>query len=244
MVDAGAEHIEGLAASARRLPGAVRVRIGVGAGVVLLIAALAVAIAVSAFAPRGETRTVTAMTASTAPPGDAGARGSTDAAGAVPSTGQAPAVAVPLFVHVLGAVRSPGLFQVHPGARVVDAVAAAGGFSDDANQAGVNLARPIADGEQITVPRVGEDLPPPPVGAGGTAPGAVGGGAPGNVAPVNINTATTAELETLPRIGPAMARRIVDWRTANGRFTSIDDLLSVTGIGPKTLDGFRSLVTL
>lgn len=256
MVDAGAEHIEGLAASARRVPGAVRVRIGVGAGVVLLVAALAVAIAVSAFAPRGETRTVTAMTASTAPPRDASTPGtgggagtsagdSTDAAGAVPGAGRAPAVPAPLFVHVLGAVRNPGLFQVHAGARVVDAVAAAGGFSDDVNQAGVNLARPIADGEQITVPRVGEDLPPPPpAGAGGTAPGAVRGGGPGNVVRVNINTATTAELETLPRIGPAMAQRIVDWRTANGRFTSIDDLLSVTGIGPKTLDGFRNLVTL
>lgn len=247
MVDADDEHIEGLAASARRISGAVRVRIGVGAGVVLLIAALAVAVAISAFAPRGDTRTVTAITAATGAPGSSSVPVGTEATGRGSPAAAATAVPVRLFVHVLGAVRNPGLFQVHAGARVVDAVAAAGGFADDANQGGVNLARTIADGEQIVVPRVGEDLPPPPAGgAAGGAVGAAGGGGGGvtATAPVNINTATTAELETLPRIGPAMAQRIVDWRTANGRFTSIDDLLSVTGIGQKTLDGFKDLVRL
>lgn len=257
MVDTDDDHIEGLAASARRMAGAVRVRIGVGAGVVLLIAALAVAVAISAFTPHGATRTVTTLTAATGPPGTAaadgaatGATGATDAGGRVSGAAQgratqAAAAPAPLFVHVLGAVRNPGLFQVHAGARVVDAVAAAGGFADDANQGGVNLARVIADGEQIVVPRVGEDLPPPPAATSGGAAGtAAGAGAATTTTPVNINTATTAELETLPRIGPAMAQRIVDWRTTNGRFTSIDDLLSVTGIGQKTLDGFKDLVRL
>jgi competence protein ComEA len=177
--------------------------------------------------------------------GAADARGRVSGAARAPETQGAPAPA-PLFVHVLGAVRTPGLFQVHDGARVVDAVAAAGGFADDANQGGVNLARVIADGEQIVVPRVGEDLPPPASGAasGGAAGTATGAGGVTPTTPVNINTATTAELERLPRIGPAMAQRIVDWRTTNGRFTSVDDLLSVTGIGQKTLDEFKDLVRL
>jgi competence protein ComEA len=137
-------------------------------------------------------------------------------------------------------VKDPGLFQLHDGARVVDAVAAAGGFTDDAQQGGVNLARVVSDGEQLVVPRVGEAPPASAVGGGAAA-------APGSVAPgakVNINTATATELETLPRIGPAMAQRIVDWRTANGRFSTVDDLLSVTGIGEKTFDGLKDQVTV
>jgi competence protein ComEA len=133
------------------------------------------------------------------------------------------------------------LYELHQGARVMDAVGAAGGFADDAEPAGVNLARPLADGEQLIVPRVGEPAPAPPA-AGSSAGGASAGGAAG--AKINLNSANQTELETLPQVGPALASRIIAWRTENGGFTSIDDLLNVTGIGQKTFDGLKDLVTV
>lgn len=144
--------------------------------------------------------------------------------------------AAPVYVHVSGAVVEPGLYRLAPGARVVDAIAAAGGFADDADRATVNLAREIADGEQLVV-----GVPP--------APGAL---APADSAPasaqagglVNLNSATIADLDSLPRIGPAIAQRIVDWRETNGRFTSVEDLLAVPGIGDKMLASLRDLVTV
>lgn len=136
-----------------------------------------------------------------------------------------------LYVHVSGAVNAPGLYVLHPDARVVDAVAAAGGFADDAESSGVNLARPVSDGEQLIVPRVGEA---PPAGPAGVA-------ADGRV---NLNTADEGALDTLPGVGPAIAGRIIEWREANGRFASVDDLLSVSGIGPKMLESIRDLVTV
>lgn len=217
------------------MPRGVRLRIGVGAGIVLLIAALVIAVAVSALAPHGSSQTVTAVTAASGASSRA-----TDAPGA-PARTDGPSS--PLFVHVLGAVKNPGLFQLHDGARVVDAVAAAGGFTSDAEQGGVNLARVVSDGEQLVVPKVGES--PPAAGGGGGVPGGAGGaGASVPGAKININTATASQLEALPRIGPAMAQRIVDWRGTNGRFSTVDDLLSVTGIGQKTFDGLKDLVTV
>ncbi|WP_396658833.1 ComEA family DNA-binding protein [Microbacterium sp.] len=137
--------------------------------------------------------------------------------------------AAELYVHVSGAVRLPGLYRLPDGARVVDAVAAAGGFAEGAEEEAVNLARPISDGEQLIVPKEGE---------------AAADAAPRGDGRVNLNTATAAELETLPRIGPAMAQRIIDWRETNGRFTSIEDLLAVSGIGDKMLEALRPLVTV
>jgi competence protein ComEA len=134
-----------------------------------------------------------------------------------------------LYVHVLGEVAHPGLYVLEPDARVVDALAAAGGTSDDADLQAVNLARLLSDGEQLVVPVAGtvpED--------GGSAP--VGDGL------IDLNNADQAELETLPRIGPAIAQRIIDWRETNGRFGSVDDLLAVPGIGEKLLAGLRDLV--
>jgi competence protein ComEA len=152
-------------------------------------------------------------------------------------------------VHVLGAVRQSGLFQLREGARVMDAVAAAGGMTETADPTAVNLARVVGDGEQLYVPALGEAQPGAPPGAV-RADGGVGG-APGTgsgraaaAGKVNLNTASVGELDSLPRIGPAMAQRIIDYRDANGRFASIDDLRNVTGIGEKTFDGLKDLVTV
>ncbi|MBZ4486238.1 ComEA family DNA-binding protein [Microbacterium sp. cx-55] len=139
-----------------------------------------------------------------------------------------------IFVHVSGAVTEPGLYQLVAGARAFDAVAAAGGFAEGADRAAVNLARTVDDGEQLHVPLVGEAPDP-------ASPGAAGPLAGGKI---DLNTADLAGLDTLPRVGPAIAQRIIDWRTANGRFTSVDDLLGIPGIGDKMLAGIRDLVTV
>ncbi|MCX7522291.1 ComEA family DNA-binding protein [Microbacterium sp. STN6] len=235
------DDLASLAAGARRSSPRVRLRLGIGAAVVLLIASLVVAAAVTAFSPSGGTERVTAVTAATGAPGVASSdapHGPTGAAGSG-STGEG--ASVQLYVHVLGAVAKPGLYRLHSGARVVDAIAAAGGFVADAEQGGVNLARELADGEQLVVPHIGEaaDAAAAPPGA----PGVAGGG---SAAPavVNLNTATLDQLESLPRIGPSMAQRILDWRTTNGRFRSVEDLMNVSGIGQKTFDGLKDQVTV
>ncbi len=140
-----------------------------------------------------------------------------------------------VYVHVSGAVAEPGLYVLGDGARVVDAVAAAGGFAPEADGAAVNLARPVSDGEQLHVPAVG--AAPAEAGSAGPAAGADGGR-------VDLNTADVAALDTLPRVGPAIAQRIVDWREENGRFTAVEDLLAVPGIGDKMLEALRELVTV
>jgi len=137
-------------------------------------------------------------------------------------------VGLEIFVHVLGAVEHPGLYGLREGDRAVDAVAAAGGYTDEADRTYLNLARFVVDGEQIRVPAVGEI---PLAAPGMTAQGLV-----------NLNTADAAALETLPRVGPALAARIIDWREANGRFVTVEDLLNVSGIGTKTFDGLKDLV--
>ena len=141
------------------------------------------------------------------------------------------AAAASVYVHVSGAVATPGLYVLEEGARVVDAIAAAGGFAPGADEAAVNLARPLSDGEQLHVPAAGEAAAPQ-----GAA--AVGDGR------VNLNTADAAQLDTLPRIGPRWPQRIIEWREANGRFTSVEDLLAVPGIGDKMLEALRDLVTV
>lgn len=187
----------------------------------LLVVALGCAVLVAALAPKGQSATVTA--------------GSAPAATLDSGTPLDAGSGAPIFVHILGEVASPGLYELREGDRAVDAVAAAGGFGPNADQAGLNLARFVTDGEQIVVPEIGQA---PPAAGGGVA----GGGAvvPGKV---NLNTADAATLETLPRVGPAMAERIIDWRETNGRFTAVEDLMSVTGIGEKTFAGLKDLVT-
>ena len=203
-----------------------RIRLGIGAAIVLFILALLAAVAITAFGGSGVDETVPL----------AGPESSTGP----PATPDAAAGGVRIYVHVLGAVGSAGLYELAEGSRVIDVIAAAGGFTDDADPAGVNLARPLADGEQLRVPRVGEVPAPPPPQPGGASGALAGGAASG---PVSLNSATLAELETLPRIGPALAQRILDWREANGGFATIEDLRNVTGIGQKTFDGLKDHVT-
>jgi competence protein ComEA len=132
-----------------------------------------------------------------------------------------------LVVHVIGDVRRPGLVRLAAGSRVADAVAAAGGLSKGGSSGELNHARPVVDGEQIAVSR---DSPPAaaPVSAGS-------GGDPASVV-VDLNTATAAELDTLPGVGPVTASRILEWRAAHGRFASIDQLREVSGIGARTFE--------
>lgn len=156
--------------------------------------------------------------------------------------------ATPIFVHVVGAVHRAGVVELVSGARVRDAIEAAGGASDEAVLAGVNLARLVADGEQLLVPD--EETVEAGAATEPAAGAAAGGAQPGGTQPdagkslVNLNTADATLLETLPRVGPALAGRIIDWRDANGGFASVDQLLEVTGIGAKTLAGFRDRVTV
>jgi competence protein ComEA len=139
----------------------------------------------------------------------------------------------PVLVQVVGAVRRPGLVSVPAGSRAVDAIAAAGGPAADADESGVNLAGRVVDGQQLVVPKRGRHgVASTPIGTAAAAAG-----------PVSLSTASAEQLETLPRIGPAMAARIIAWRTANGGFRSVDDLLKVSGIGARTLAGLRDLVT-
>jgi len=139
-----------------------------------------------------------------------------------------------VVVDVVGAVRRPGLYRLAQGSRIADAIARAGGASRKADLAQVNLAAPLADGEQVVVPRRGG---PGSVSGDGT-PAAPGGAA----APVQLSTATLEQLDTLPGVGPVTAQKILDYREKHGAFSSVDELDAVPGIGPKRLDQLRDLV--
>jgi competence protein ComEA len=138
-----------------------------------------------------------------------------------------------LVVDVAGAVRSPGLYRLRQGSRIADAIARAGGATGKAALDGVNLAAPLADGEQVVVPAR--------VPGGGVAAPAVAGGTP-QAGPVSLSTATAEQLDSLPGIGPVTAQKIVDYRTQHGAFQSVDELDAISGIGPAKLDQLRGLV--
>lgn len=150
----------------------------------------------------------------------------------------APAPGGVLLVHVAGAVRSPGVFELDPGSRVYQAVEAAGGALPEAQLSALNLAAPLSDGTQIFVPTTAETAMAPP--GAGTSGENVGPSGAGEL--VNINTATMAELDALPGVGPVLAGRIVSWRTENGPYPSVDALDAVSGIGTKLLGTIRELV--
>ena len=138
----------------------------------------------------------------------------------------------PLIVHVTGAVRKPGVYQLPDGARIIDAIEKAGGVTARADAVTVNLAAMLVDGEQVLVP----EAYAPGAGAAPTGDGPAISGL------VHLNSADVTALDALPGVGPATAQRIVDWREQNGGFRTIDDLEQVPGIGPAKLDALRDLV--
>jgi competence protein ComEA len=138
-----------------------------------------------------------------------------------------------VVVDVVGAVRRPGLYRLAHGSRIADALTRAGGATAKADLAQVNLAAPLADGEQVVVPRRG---------AGIAAPGAGSAPAGGPAAPVQLSTATLEQLDSLPGVGPVTAQKILDYRQEHGAFQSVDELDAVSGIGPKRLEQLRELV--
>ncbi|BBX62441.1 membrane protein [Mycobacterium saskatchewanense] len=169
------------------------------------------------------------------------------------SPGQPGGADHPVVVSIVGLVRTPGLVTLAPGARIADALQAAGGVVNGADTIGLNMARPVGDGEQIVVglaPAAGQ---PPALGssvASGSpptsrtpAPGAAAGpGKPKAGDVLDLNTATVEQLDALPGVGPVTAAAIVAWREAHGRFTTVDQLADVDGIGPARLDKLRALV--
>lgn len=173
-----------------------------------------------------------------------------------------PSQAAEVRVHVAGAVNNPGVYTLPANGCAVDAIAAASGAAADADLDRVNLAGELTDGMQLYVPRRGETAAPAPIqpntAQGGAQGASRGGGSPPQrtltpsggtgtsaaSAPVNINTATAEQLQSLPRIGPAMAQRIITWREAHGGFRSVDELDAVPGIGPTLLETLRPLVTV
>jgi competence protein ComEA len=140
-----------------------------------------------------------------------------------------------LRVYVTGAVAHPDVYRLPPGSIVKDAIQAAGGASGEADLSRVNLAQELRDQQQVVVPHAGETAVPPP--AGSEPPGVPG-------AKVNINTAAADELDTLPGIGAEMARRIIDYRAANGPFKSVEDIQRVTGIGDATYQKLKDRITV
>ncbi|MFN8386103.1 MAG: ComEA family DNA-binding protein [Anaerolineales bacterium] len=143
----------------------------------------------------------------------------------------------PIVVYISGAVPRPGVYALPKGARVQDAISAAGGFLADADKTGINLARQLDDGEQLDIPfGEGASLVIPTPGAEEVEPG--------EADLVNINTASQSELETLPGIGPTTAQKIIEYREENGPFESTEDIMNVSGIGPGTYERIKDLITV
>jgi competence protein ComEA len=175
--------------------------------------------------------------------------GSPPASGALaastPSPSLAPAAAAALVVDVAGRVRRPGLVHLPPGSRVADALVAVGGALPGVDLTALNLARPVTDGEQVVV---GPTPPAAGVVGGAGGPGSAGSAGPSSAADggaaVDLNTASLDQLEQLPGLGPVLAQRVLDWRTAHGRFSSVDELREVGGIGPKKYADLAPRVTV
>ncbi len=147
-----------------------------------------------------------------------------------------------VVVHVVGEVESAGVVVLAEGSRVADALAEAGGATSHADLSAVNLARVVTDGEQVYVPRPGEEPPVPVAQGAAPAAGPTGGAGTGTAGgSVDLNTADATALQALPGVGPVLSERIVQWRTDNGPFTSVEELGEVSGIGPAILDRLRDL---
>jgi competence protein ComEA len=219
-----------------------RVRADPGrAGAIALAAVAAIAVLVTIF---------TLMREQPAPVASAKLPPVDMAASASRTPSPAPRSNQPVVVSVVGLVHTPGLVTLAPGARIADALKAAGGTTDGADTIGLNMARQVDDGEQIVVGIAPVKGQPAVLGSsvspGAAAPGPTSSASRpakgGPAQPVNLNTATVQQLDTLPGVGPVMAAAIVAWRDANGKFTSVDQLSEVDGIGPGRLEKLRPLV--
>lgn len=173
---------------------------------------------------------------------------------ASPRSSATPGPDRPVVVSVVGLVHKPGLVTLNPGARIADALQAAGGAMDGADTIGLNMARPLGDGEQIVVGLAPVSGQPAALGSSVTPGSSPSAKTPAPTGPVkasgrpkagevlDLNTATVEQLDDLPGVGPVTAAAIVSWRKANGKFTSVDQLADVDGIGPSRLDKLRVLV--
>ena len=212
-----------------------------GSLIVLGLAIVAVSVIVSMIGPWGQSSTV--APGPSPGPGPGSGAGLTSGPG-LESVGSSASASLDGFgddgtwVHVVGSVTEPGLYLVPVGSRVIDAIMSAGGLLETADQCGINLARPLSDGEQLIVPSKPEGEVTS--GCQTVTSGGSSGGASG---PISLSRADLATLDSLPGIGPTLAQRIIDWRTANGGFTSVDQLADVSGIGDKLFSQLQSLVT-
>ncbi len=152
-----------------------------------------------------------------------------------------PPTAAPLVVYVSGAVSQPGIISLVTGTRVNDAIQAAGGLLPEADVTLLNLAAPLHDGERIWIPAKSDATPIPAIPVNSITPTL---SPPSPEHPLNINTATQAELETLPGIGPIRAQAIITYREANGLFTSIDDLMNVPGISQGIFSKLKDVISV
>ncbi|MBI1881426.1 MAG: helix-hairpin-helix domain-containing protein [Chloroflexi bacterium] len=172
---------------------------------------------------------------------------------AVPTPVPSPTPA-PVRVYVTGAVANSDVYFLPAGSIIKDAIAAAGGFTPDADPEHINQALELLDQQQIHVPRRGEENAPPPVqggssqgessGQGGSSRSAPGGAAPASGGLINLNTATLEQLDSLPGVGPAIAQRIIDYRESVGGFKTVEEITEVSGIGDATLAKIKDLITV
>lgn len=142
----------------------------------------------------------------------------------------------PIVVHITGAVPRPGVYALPKGARVQDGISAAGGFLAEAEKTDINLAQSLQDGEKLDIPYL--------EGASPVLATPLSEVVSSTTELVNINTATIAELDTLPGIGPTTAQKIIDYRTQNGSFLNIEDIINVSGIGPASYERLKDLITV
>jgi competence protein ComEA len=233
--DSSTQHDGGWLAKVRADPGR--------AGAIALAAIAAIAVLVTVFTLMRE-QPAPVMSAKL-PPVDMAATASRG-----PSPGPSTRPNQPVVVSVVGLVHTPGLVTLAPGARIADALKAAGGSTDGADTIGLNMARQVDDGEQIVVGMAPVKGQPAVLGSS-VSPGSAAPGTPSttsqptkgaSTALINLNTATVEQLDTLPGVGPVRAAAIVAWRNANGKFTSVDQLGEVDGIGPGRLEKLRPLV--
>jgi competence protein ComEA len=225
-----------------RLPPTLQGRVQLGSSHLTLVAlTVAAALAVTAWvvvrADGSQTTVPMARVAAAAGSGTPSALVSLPSAGAG-SASATPSTGSTIVIDVTGKVRHPGIATLPLGSRVVDAVEAAGGARRGVSLRTLNLARVLVDGEQIVVGIPG------PAGVAASAASAPGAGPSGSVPLVNLNTADQTALESLPGVGPVTAQAILKWRSENGSFTAVDELLEVSGIGDATLAEIAPFVTL